>query len=243
MEFSIGKQTFELPDLEGETLPHLAFLTAFDAAKSFHTKKDAITGNTHLSDTGRAAQIAPLIDRLWDQILVSTENLEQERSHWNKREDELFAVGSPESSNEISRESEIRAWWRNQSADVRLKIMKDVEAGPEHAELVRALLRSPVPDSIDLEKRHFRELHNQIVRLDNPGEWMAIESGRRALDWAQRGMGHVVGISYGATGWDGSAVLRQALKTGREMAAGVMFDAKEVAMARNVLSAQRHMTA
>lgn len=243
MQFNIGKNAFDLPELAGDSAPRLFFLAALDAANSYATAKSEISADAHLSSTGKAAKLAPLADRLWQQIFVSVENIANERAHWDKREAALLDVGAPQSANEIARDQEIRAWWRHAAPEARQKIMNDVQTGPEHVEMVRAILRSPVPDSMDVEKRYFREQHDRLRRLDNAGEAVAIDSGRDAVNWANHGLQHVVGISHGMTERPADVVLRFALKTGHEQAAVEMFDAARIAHAKHIIAAERRQVA
>lgn len=243
MQFQIDARAFDLPELKDDSASRLSFLTALDAANSYASAKHEIMGDANLSPTGKAAKLAPLADRLWMQIFVSVENVANERAHWDKREAALLDVGAPQSANEIARDQEIRAWWRHATPEAHQKIMADVQAGPEHGEMVRAILRSPVPDSVDIEKRFFRELHDKLRRLDDPAEAIAIDGGRDAVSWAYTGMQHVIGISHGLTDRPVGVVLRLALTTGHERAAAEMFDAASIAQARHIIAAESRQRA
>ena len=246
MEIQIATHKIDLPELPDSTtnaLPVAAFWAAADAANRFHSESVRIGEDPFLSDAGKAAKILPLADQLIRQMLVSTENIINDSAHWNSREAALLDVGAPTSQNEIDRDREIRSWWRSAAPEVRERVMRDVEAGPDHGELVRAILRSPIPDVADLEKKHFRSMHNQIRRLDNPNEAVAIETGRHAHEWAQRGMGHVTGIIKNITGKSTESICRAAILAGHEKAANQIFGTTAVAHARAAIAADQRRVA
>jgi hypothetical protein len=246
MKIQIATHDVDLPDLHesaSNSIPVASFWAAADAANSFYSENARIRDDAFLSDAGRAAKVAPLADKLLKQILVSTENIINDSVHWNGREAALLDVGAPSSQNEIDRDREIRSWWRSAPAEVREHVMHEVEASPEHGELVRAILRSPVPDIADLEKKHFRSMHNQIRRLDNPSEAIAIETGKRAHEWAQRGMGHITGIFKNITGRSAADICRAAISAGHEKAATHIFGATAVAHAKAAIAAEQRRLA
>lgn len=246
MEIEIAQHRVELPDLSEtlhDALPVASFHAAADGINEFADAAATVRADAHLSDAGKTAKVAPLADRMLDRLLTAVENLEHDAAHWHKREATLLEVGAPASANEVARDAEIRAWWRSASADERQRIMEAVEAGPEYAELVRALLRSPVPDSLDLEKQHFRALHDQIRRIESPAEAVAIEDGRAALAWAERAMGHAIGIAFGLADRPQHEIIKLAVRAGHERAAVKLFGDAEVARAKAVVAAEQRLKA
>ncbi len=232
MDYAIGNQRFALDDLPTSaqnTLPAASFFSALDAVTAYHDSKSQILADPLLSDAGKGAKIEPLANQALSAVLAALENLETESGYWEKREAELLAVGAPTTENEIARDKEVREWWRSITPEQRAKITQEVEASPAHGELVRALLRSPVPDAADIEKRYFRELHNQIRRLENPAEAVAIETGRHALAFGERGVGHIAGIALQLTGRTVGDLARLAVETGKERAAVRLVGAHETA--------------
>jgi len=246
MHIKIASHEVELPELSQtlrDALPVVAFCALNENINAFSDEAAAIGGDPHLTDAGKSAKTAPLAERLIDRIMVAVENIEHDRAHWDKRESALLDVGAPSSANEAARDAEIRAWWRSAPVEERQRIMREVEAAPEHAELVRALLRSPVPDALDLEKRHFRLLHDQIRRIENPGEAVAIETGRTAVDWAERAMGHAVGIAFNLMNRKPEDIAKHAVAGGHETAAQKLFGAHAVARAKAAIAAEQRQVA
>ena len=238
MEYSIGNQKFDMDDLPESaqsSLPVGSFYTALDAVKDYYNGKAQIMADELLSDIGRGAKIEPLTNMALSAVLAAFENIETESKYLDKREAELLDAGAPMTANEIERDKEIRSWWRTITPEQRAKIAQEVEASPAHSELVRALLRSPVPDAADLEKRYFRELHDQIRRLENPAEAVAIETGRQALAFGERGIGHVTGIALQLTGRSVGDLARLAVETGKESAAARLVGAHETARIKATL--------
>ena len=232
MQFEIGNQKFDMDDLTESaqnSLPVVSFFTALDAVKAYDLSKTEVIADTLLSDIGKTAKIEPLANKALGAVLAALEHLDTEANYLDKREAELLDVGAPMTANEIERDKEIRSWWRTVTPEQRAKIAQEVEASPAHGELVRALLRSPVPDVADLEKRYMRDLHNQIRRLENPAEAVAIENGRQALAFGERGVGHVTGIALQLTGRSVSDLARFAVESGKEKAAMRLVGAHETA--------------
>lgn len=238
MQFEIGNQKFEMDDLmesAKNSLPVGSFFTALDAVKDYDMGRNQILSDPLLSAIGKDAKIEPLANKALDAVLAGLEHLDTESKYLDKREAELLDVGAPMTANEIERDKEIRSWWRTVTPEQRAKIAQEVEASPAHGELVRALLRSPVPDAADLEKRYFRELHDQIRRLENPAEAVAIENGRQALAFGERGIGHVTGIALQLTGRTVGDLARVAVETGKESAAARLVGAHETARIKATL--------
>ena len=223
--YKIGSGTYELParPLVNPTISELAYLAAFDAAATFANAKPGIINDPHLSTSGKNAKLAPMADGLWRQIFISTTNIHNESLHLDKREAELFAVPKISTPFEIAVDREIRDWFRTLKHSEKLEVLQRISSGLEQVQTVGALLRSPIPMALDQEMTLVQEAHRANRRAEFPEEWQAIKEGRDAIAWAQRGMGHVTGISGGLTERNETEVMQLALTTGHERAAEIMF--------------------
>lgn len=243
MKLTIGTQTFDLADTGPDSLPHQSLLVAVDAANTFATAKNTVMNDGHLTTQGKAAKLKPQADALWQQVFVSLENIENERLHWAGREAALYAIPAISTPYEIAMDRERRDWFRALARGDKASVIDAIKAGADHAELVAALLRSPVPLGLDGMARLVEEIHQANCRAASPDEWELIQTGRQAVATAERGMGHVVGISCGLTERPTEVVLRLALSTGHERAAGLIADPATVADVRRRLAAEQQRLA
>lgn len=241
VKFTIGSTSFELParQLATQSAAGLSYLTAVDAANLYARAKQSIENDGHLSGAGKLAKLKPLADGLWKQIFVSMENIANEGKHFDAREKRLFAVSEISTPYEVSRDREIRDWFRSLGRDETPRVIEAMKAGGEHAELVGALLRSPVPLGLDAMLTNVREVHEENCKEAAPGEYVLIEEGRASVQWAERGMGFVIGISQGLTERTVSEVLRLALETGHDLAAMALGDAKTIAQVRHAMASEQ----
>lgn len=243
MQFTVGKQTFDLDYMEADSQPRRSFIAALDAANSFAEAKNRIMNDGYLSSTGKAAKLAPLADALWQRIFVSLEAINNERLHLGGREAKLYEIPKISTPYEISMDRERRDFFRTLSSRDKSQVIGQMKSGGDHAEMICSLLRSPVPIGLDMYGRLVEEIHHQNCQSANPDEWESIKSGRQQVESAWRGLMFVVGATNILTEMQSSAVLRMALATGHEQAARLLSDAVTVAETRRLMAAEQQFKA
>ena len=250
-KFTIGKHTFEVPELrEGDELhatgPNAA-RTVVDALQDALAEIGRVMNDPHLSPVGKDAKARPLREGIILGIAAIARMAEDDLAEAKKRDAELTQVPGINllDSPVAIMDSEARAWWRSQPPEARSKIMQALQDDPAAAQkyerLQLALLRSPVPLP-DLEIQHIGELWKQTKRLDNPAEALAIDSLHRAHDWSERVMGHVAGIAATAVGLSRAEILDTLVAAGGPAleGAGVFgFDAATIAQGVRVAEARQ----
>lgn len=250
-KFTIGKHTFEVPELrEGDEL----HATGPNAARAVVTAlQDALAdiervmNDPNLSQVGKDAKARPLREGITRGIATMATLAREDAIEASRRDAILTAVPLvPPSAGALAAEDgEARAWWRNLPVEERSKIMQALQDDPAAAQkyerLQLALLRSPVPLP-DLEVKHIGELWKQTKRLDNPAEALAIDSLHRAHDWSERVLGHVAGIASIAVGLSRTDILDVLASAGGpalEGAAVFGFDAADIAQGVRVAEARK----
>lgn len=163
-----------------------------------------------LTDLGKTQKLDPERSKLVRLVANAWGNLEPFAADLDAREAKLLEVPTvdPTHAAVAVEDREIRDWWRTQSFEARAQMLERMRSGPELQRIELALLRSPVA-LLDGEARAVRENWERGRRLDNPGETVAIESGRRAIEWARRGLSQVAGLALPVTTWSGDRVLRE----------------------------------
>lgn len=240
--YNLAGTEIQMPDLVRTGAPgeaEHAFAVALDAANLFASQKHAVENDQHLSTTGKQAKLAPMASQLWKTIFSSAKALQGERLKIETRTAELYGIGVPTTPYQIQQDLERRTWWNAQPAANRAAFLEAVSRTPEESMLL-ALLRSPVPAFADLELRALREAFEALRRESDADLWALISDDQHALDWALRGMGHVVGISHGLTGITRQGVLAMLVESG-DIAAAVALDYSqaEIATERRIQSAKR----
>ena len=250
-KFTIGKHTFEVPELrEGDELhatgPNAA-RAVVDALQDALAEIGRVTNDPHLSPAGKDAKARPLREGIILGIAAIARMAKDDATEADRRDAELTQVPQlhPAAAAVAAEDGEARAWWRNLPVDERSKIMQALQDDPTAAQkyerLQLALLRSPVPLP-DLEVKHIGELWKQTQRLDNPAEALAIDSLHRAHDWSERVLGHAAGIASGSVGLSRAEILDTLVAAGGPAleGAGVFgFDAATIAHGVRVAEARK----
>lgn len=202
-------RAFEMPRLATDLLntePFRLFTGAHATLSDYSGQVDRIVADLHLSPVGREAKLAPLHEHAWGALVGAWIGLRDHIVATDRREAALLAV--PELHREAAavaiEDREVRDWWRAQPVATRAEILRalgeDAEQAAKYARLQLALLRSPIPLP-DPEVAHVRTLWNRARRLDNPVEALAIDRERNAIEWAERGLGHLTGILRSVSRW------------------------------------------
>lgn len=243
-KFTIGKHTFEVPELrEGDELhatgPNAA-RTVVTALQEALGDIGRVTNDPHLSQVGKDAKARPLREGIILGIAAIARMAKDDLAEAQKRDAELTQVPQlhPAAAAVATEDGEARAWWRNLPVEERSKIMQALQDDPAAAQkyerLQLALLRSPVPLP-DLEVKHIGELWAQSKRLDNPAEALAIDSLHRAHDWSERVLGHVAGIASSAVGLSRAEILDVlAMAGGPALEGAGVFGFDDAAIAQGV---------
>ncbi len=247
-KYNVGSSLFEIPATDGfsESEPGLLFLAALNRANEFAEARAKINADPNLSFVGKGAKLKPLEDALWQQIARSVLGLESYSRHLDKLKAEMLDIGSPVSPYDISNDREIREWWRSLPLEGRNQLLGNIQADPERFDgVIKAVLRSPVPlDLGDGEARLLAELNEHARRAERPGLAVKLDDGLTHLGAAQRGMGHVRGLSQVATEWDGAKQLAFVLEAMGEEAAGALgFSGEQIIRAKQAAQAKRLMAA
>ena len=228
--FTIGAAGYDMPVrvIDKPGVSELAFQVATEKANEYAAEHAQVMNDGFLSATGKEAKLGPKADALWRQIFVSYENIEGENLSLDARETALFSVGAATTANELSRDREVRDWFRGLPMPEQNKVVEQMKAGETHKEVVTALLRSPIPLCLDHLMSVVSAVHQDNRKAQFPEEAHAIESRREGVTWALRGMGFVVGIAHGVTDRKAAAVLGLAMSTDHQKAAELMFGEKAV---------------
>ena len=250
-KFTIGKHTFEVPELrEGDELHASGPKCARAVATALHDALadiERVMNDPNLSQVGKDAKARPLREGITRGIATMATLAREDAIEASRRDAELTQVPQlhPAAAAVAAEDGEARAWWRNLPVEERSKIMQALQDDPAAAQkyerLQLALLRSPVPLP-DLEVKHIGELWKQTKRLDNPAEALAIDSLHRAHDWSERVLGHVAGIASIAVGLSRAEILDTLAAAGGPAleGAGVFgFDAAAIAQGVRVAEARK----
>ncbi len=249
-KFTIGKHTFEVPELrEADALkssgPKNA-TAAVEALQSALAEINAIERDTRLSALGQAEKAAPLRAGIVRGIAQMAALAREDALEAERRDAALTAVPPvpPTAGAVAAEDAEARAWWRTLPVEERARIMQELTDNPEAAKkyerLQLAVLRSPVPLP-DMEAQHMGNLWAQTQRLDNPAEALAINSLHRAADWSSLVLGHVGGIAGRTVGLSRAEILDVLTAAGGlalEGAHAFGFSAGDIAQAQRVAEAR-----
>lgn len=246
---TIATQSFELPAFERTGVPgqaEKAFQLALDAANYFATAKHAIDDDGHLSTAGKQAKLKPLAENLWRQIFASAKNIAGEQRAIVLKTQTLYDIGSPVTPYEIAIDRERRDYWRSLGSSERIALLGVIEATPVFAPFVKSILRTPVPDLLDVEIMLLRDTFEKIRREEAPDLYALIKDDQGAVDWAERGLAHIIGISQskGMTGITSQGVLTMAIEAGDDAAAMALgYSPDEIATEKRKQEAKRRMAA
>lgn len=250
-KFTIGKHTFEVPELrEGDELHASGPKCARAVATALHDALadiERVMNDPNLSQVGKDAKARPLREGITRGIATMATLAQEDATEAARRDAELTKVPQlhPTAGAVAAEDGEARAWWRALPVGERTRIMNELQDDPAAAQkyerLQLALLRSPVPLP-DLEVKHIGELWKQTKRLDNPAEALAIDSLHRAHDWSERVLGHVAGIASIAVGLSRAEILDTLAAAGGPAleGAGVFgFDDAAIAQGVRVVEARK----
>ena len=198
-----------LPELDRDESSAIIFRATAGIISELSAEMKAVDRDETLSDIGKQQRLDPLREKAVTAVAASWANLAPFEKHLDEREAALLAVPQVDASHAAAaiEDREIRDWWRSLPTDERLKMLEKVTTEPGHERIELALLRSPIALA-DHETRAIREAWDKARRLENPAEALAIDAGRRALDWSRQGLAHVAGIAAAVTGWQPERVLR-----------------------------------
>lgn len=251
MKFTIGKHTFETPELrEGDELGTSGPQSARTAAAILQealAEIEGITNDPNLSQVGKDTKAHPLRAGIVRGIATLSALAQDDLAEAQKRDAELTQVPQlhPAAAAVAAEDGEARAWWRGLPIAERTRIMNELQDDPAAAQkyqrLQLALLRSPVPLP-DLEVKHIGELWKQTQRLDNPAAALAIDSLHRAHDWSERVLGHVAGIAATAVGLSRAEILDVLVTAGGVALEGARvfgFDDAAIAQGVRVVEARK----
>lgn len=212
--------TFTMPPLD-QAERNSAYASIFDGALEVLNELSAdtarITADETLSRIGREQKLEPIRRNAVLMVALSWTNLLPFERDLDKREATMLAVPQihPTHSVEAIEDREIRDWWRGLPVKERATTLARFDSEPGLARIELALLRSPVAIA-DLELMAVRASWDRARRVDNMGEAIAISSGRAALDWARRGLGHVAGVMSSVLGWSTDRIAREILSSKEE---------------------------
>ncbi|HCN70864.1 MAG TPA: hypothetical protein DIS96_03785 [Pusillimonas sp.] len=226
---TIAGHQFDLPKLPTEHLAGASYLAHVKLAASIdeaYTLGKTVTSNSHLSDEGKHAQLAPIGEKAWGTLLQAREELDYEAARLDARQAELEAVPPVANPTQQGIDAEARSWWRGLPNEERLALMQSLadegETGhntfTKYNDLWQALLRSPIPLP-DHEVEFVGDIWKRIRRLDNPVEFSRIQTERNALEWAEQALAHDQGILRRVTGWNDKRLADLAVSSGKERAA------------------------
>lgn len=229
---------------EGDRLP-IADVgeAALSVAEKLGADAAAIAADVLLSSAGKEAKMAPLQQQAVGAITALAVTVDAEDKRLNEREAALLAVPqlSDQHTAAAAVDVEIRQWWRSLPATERAAMLSKFNESPEHRRVEIALLRSPIA-LFDLEIRSIRDGWNRAARLDNPGEALAIEAGRRAALWAREAVYHAAAGVKAALGPGGATLLQTIVNGGSIMQDGAWafgFDPETVAEAKRIASLKK----
>ena len=249
MNHTIATYSFELSSFERTGVPgeaERAFTGALGAANLFANQKRTVENDQHLSTAGKQAKLAPMSSQLWKTIFVSAKAVQGERLKIETRTAHLYDIGSPVTPYEIAIDRERRDYWRSLGSPERIALLGVIEATPVFAPFVKSILRTPVPDLLDVEIRLLRDTFEKIRREEDSDLYALIKDDQGAVDWAERGLAHIIGISQskGMTGITSQGVLTMAIESGDGAAALALgYSPNEIAVEKRKQEAKRRMAA
>ncbi len=202
-----GVGDFNMPavdDLHKGSIPTLMFSSAVVKLGKFADEAASINEDARLSMIGRAERLEPLQKDILFTIARADASIDVQERHWNQQEADLLALPQIDPTNAVAaiEARECRDWFRSQSSEEQRKVMEEMRANPADQEIMMlAFLRSPIPQ-LDGHAKFARSLWNEMKQKANPDAVVAIEQGRKNVEWARRGVAFVAGISKNAIGWD-----------------------------------------
>lgn len=196
-----GGLKFSLKHLEGvDAEPATYFDTALNKLDEAANHARAISADRLLSEAGKLHKMAPISTDLIGMIAGAWFMVDQFEQRIVAREKALVKLPTIDPSHwaAATEDVEIRTWWRSQALPDRLRILESFESDPESERFQMALLRSPIALH-DIEAKRVREIWTDMKRAKNPEEAAFIDIGKASIDWAQRGIASVAGLSRSVT--------------------------------------------
>lgn len=232
-----GNKVFQMPvkpEILTENIALLTFPAAKETADNYLGAREAILADQRLSDLGKQERIEPLTEIALTLLGGHAENLAAFEFHLEGVDAELLAVDEPTTPYGISREKEVREWWRGLNDKQRLAVLDQFQDHPEkYRGVIDALLNSPLPAELKNHELDFvRETHRKVRRLARPDLANRLDEGRISLAWAKRGLAHILGHMGREPGFSREATLTHHAAKGNKSALDALgFSPSEIELA------------
>lgn len=218
-KYEIGVHSFDVEAAEGfaDSSAGEALGVAAAVLREYHDASAEIGADKLLSQAGKAKKVEPLAGIAWDAVAQAASELARLETGIDDAERQMLAVGEPDTPYQISRDEEVRRWWRGLTEAERWLTIEDMGHNPaKYDGVMRAVLRSPIPADLGVASADgIRSLNAQLRRLENPGLADSLDRGRVNLESAKAGMAHAVGITKRLTGKSASDHVASLRKAGR----------------------------
>ena len=211
---------YRLPTLNSSfTLPACDLLTsnpirqAFDIAIKLSgelaDETAAIANDLALTELGRAQKLAAKRQSFVEHGASSSALLDEKLSELDANEQQMLAVPEVEpafAAATATREAVILKWWTELDVTSRSKVQDQMFRNPaEHLDTILAVLRAPKAMHNE-QTETVRKYWEEHVRSTNKARVDSLADGRKQIEWAKRGLAHVVGVTGRVIGWDRQAI-------------------------------------
>lgn len=216
---ALNRQSFNIstmpPGIVLSEIPAQTVRSAVEMHETLAAITNEATSDLNLSDVGRAKKLFEPQKLALFCISQSAVDLKTFRQQIEVREAKLFAVppANPNQAGAAIADMETRAWYANQTDDLKGKLLQQACQSLEGEAYIGALMRGPfAPWNPDVQR--ITQIWQNSRRTSNPTEAEAIDAQREAADWAYRQLALIASLTLAlCTTWGKVDVLKLLLGT------------------------------